>query len=331
MEERRAVIAAALGGEACRLHFTSCGTEGDNWAIRAALWQNRRLGKHIITTAVEHSAVLACLKALESEGYEVTYLKPDSRGNITAAQVAEALRADTALVSVMLVNNEIGNRYPIEDIAALLQNRDTLLHTDAVQAFLKIPFTARTLGADLITLSAHKLGGPKGIGALYIGPRLSHPRPLLYGGGQEDGLRPGTEPTAQIAGFAAAVAHWQAHAEEYRAHMSALRAEALTRLKTIPGLVEVGAGAAPHILSVSLPGYPSQNIVTDLSDRGICISAGSACHRGRASHVLTAMSIDKRTAAGTLRVSLGPETTMADIEALAEALADHQSRRFPML
>ena len=289
------------------------------------------MGKHIITTAVEHSAVLACLKALESEGYEVTYLKPDSRGNITAAQVAEALRADTALVSVMLVNNEIGNRYPIEDIAALLQNRDTLLHTDAVQAFLKIPFTARTLGADLITLSAHKLGGPKGIGALYIGPRLSHPRPLLYGGGQEDGLRPGTEPTAQIAGFAAAVAHWQAHAEEYRAHMSALRAEALTRLKTIPGLVEVGAGAAPHILSVSLPGYPSQNIVTDLSDRGICISAGSACHRGRASHVLTAMSIDKRTAAGTLRVSLGPETTMADIEALAEALADHQSRRFPML
>jgi cysteine desulfurase len=113
--------------------------------------------------------------------------------------------------------------------------------------------------------------------------------------------------------------------------MSALRAEALTRLKTIPGLVEVGAGAAPHILSVSLTGYPSQNIVTDLSDRGICISAGSACHRGRASHVLTAMSIDKRTAAGTLRVSLGPETTMADIEALAEALADHQSRRFPML
>ena len=331
MEERRAVIAAALGGEACRLRFTSCGTEGDNWAIRAALWQNRRLGKHIITTAVEHSAVLACLKALESEGYEVTYLKPDSRGNITAAQVAEALRADTALVSVMLVNNEIGNRYPIEDIAALLQNRDTLLHTDAVQAFLKIPFTARTLGADLITLSAHKLGGPKGIGALYIGPRLPHPRPLLYGGGQEDGLLPGTEPTAQIAGFAAAVAHWQANLNRFRAHMSALRAEALTRLKTIPGLVEVGAGAAPHILSVSLTGYPSQNIVTDLSDRGICISAGSACHRGRASHVLTAMSIDKRTAAGTLRVSLGPETTMADIEALAEALADHQSRRFPML
>ena len=163
------------------------------------------------------------------------------------------------------------------------------------------------------------------------GGRLPHPRPLLYGGGQEDGLRPGTEPTAQIAGFAAAVAHWQAHAEEYRAHMSALRAEALTRLKTIPGLVEVGAGAAPHILSVSLPGYPSQNIVTDLSDRGICISAGSACHRGAASHVFTAMGLPKKTAVGAVRASFGPETTREDIDALAGALARHQSTRFPML
>ena len=289
------------------------------------------MGRHIITTAVEHSAVLNCLKSLEAEGYQVTYLKPDRQGHITAAQVAQALRADTALISVMLVNNETGNRLPVEEIAALLRGRDTLLHTDAVQGFLKVPFTAKTLGADLITLSAHKIGGPKGIGALYIGPRLPHPKPLLYGGGQERDLRPGTEATAQIAGFAAAVEHWQANLESFRAHLSALRAAALERLMTIPGLVEIGDGAAPHILSVSLPGYPSQNIVTDLGEQGICISAGSACHRGRASHVLTAMGLDRRTAAGAIRISFGPESSLDDVAALAEALAEHQSRRFPML
>ena len=231
----------------------------------------------------------------------------------------------------MLVNNETGNRLPVEEIAALLQGRDTLLHTDAVQGFLKVPFTAKTLGADLITLSAHKIGGPKGIGALYIGPRLPLPKPLLYGGGQERDLRPGTEATAQIAGFAAAVEHWQANLASCRAHLSALRAAALERLMTIPGLVEIGDGAAPHILSVSLPGYPSQNIVTDLGEQGICISAGSACHRGRASHVLTAMGLDRRTAAGAIRISFGPENSLDDVAALAEALAEHQSRRFPML
>ena len=331
MERDRGTVAAALGCEAGRLRFTSCGTEGDNWAIRAALWQNRRVGKHIVTTAVEHSAVLACLKSLEAEGYEVTRLRPDGRGHITAAQVAEALRPDTALVSVMLVNNETGNRYPVEEIGALLRDRPTLLHTDAVQAFLKVPFTANTLNADLITLSAHKIGGPKGIGALYLGPRLPHPRPLLYGGGQEGELRPGTEATAQIAGFAAAVALWQADLEERRAHMAALRAAARERLLAIPGLVEIGDGTAPHILSVSLPGYPSQNIVTDLGEQGICISAGSACHRGRASHVLTAMSLDRRTAAGAIRISFGPESGMDGVAAVAEALAEHQRRRFPML
>ena len=130
MEARRETVAAALGCKKEQLTFTSCGTEGDNWAIRAALWQNRRLGRHIITTAVEHSAVLNCLKSLEAEGYQVTYLKPDRQGHITAAQVAQALRADTALISVMLVNNETGNRLPVEEIAALLQGRDTLLHTE---------------------------------------------------------------------------------------------------------------------------------------------------------------------------------------------------------
>ena len=327
----RAVIAGALGAKPVQVFFTSCGTEGDNWAIRAALHQNRHLGRHIITTAVEHSAVLQCLKALEGEGYTVTYLKPDREGRITAEQVAEALREDTALVSMMLVNNETGAIFPVAEVAGLLKNRKTLLHTDAVQGFLKIPFTARSLGADFIAISAHKVGGPKGIGALYMGGKARNPRPLLYGGGQESGLRPGTEATAQIAGFAKAVALRQEDLEEKLRHMARCRDYAREKLSAIPDLRFVGPGEAPHILALSLPGYPSQNIVSDLDARGICISAGSACHRGKASHVFTAMGLDKRTAAGTVRISFGPETTFDDIDALAQALAEHRASRFPML
>ena len=331
LEAHRRTIAAALGCPPERLFFTSCGTEGDNWAIRAALWQNRRLGKHIITTAVEHSAVLQCMKDLEQQGYTVTYLKPDGQNRITASQVAEALRPDTALVSMMLVNNETGTRYPVEEVAALLRGRDTLLHTDAVQGFLKMPFTAKGLGADLITISAHKIGGPKGIGALYIGERLPHPRPLLFGGGQERGLRSGTEATAQIAGFARAVELRLARLEEINTQMAALRDYAAERLQEIPTLQFIGQADAPHILSLSLPGYPSQNIVNDLGSRGICVSAGSACHQGKASHVLTAMGLPKKVSAGTIRISFGPETTREDIDALAAALREHKERRFPML
>ena len=331
VEESRAAVAAALGARPQQLIFTSCGTEGDNWAIRAALWQNRRVGRHIVATAVEHSAVLQCLKALEQEGCAVTLVRPDSAGRVTAEQILAAVREDTALVSMMLVNNETGVRFPVEAVAAALRGRPTLLHTDAIQGFLKVPFTAASLGADLITLSGHKIGGPKGIGALYWGGKMKSPRPLLYGGGQEQNLRSGTEPTAQIAGFAAAVGRRKETMEADVAHMAECRAYALERTADIPGLVQVGAGTAPHILSLSLPGYPSQNIVSDLGEQGICISAGSACHKGKLSHVLTAMNLPKKVAAGTIRVSFGPETTREDIDAFADALRAHQKNRFPML
>ena len=331
VEKSRGTIAKALACKPEQVAFTSCGTEGDNWAIRAALYQNRRIGKHIVTTAVEHSAVLQCVKKLEQEGYTVTYLKPDSAGRITARQVADALREDTALVSVMLVNNETGVRFPVEEIAELLKKRGTLLHTDAVQGFLKVPFAAKSLGADYITLSAHKIGGPKGIGALYIGGKAKNTQPMLYGGGQEAGLRPGTEPTAQIVGFAKAVDLRLENLKEIQRHLAECRAYALERLCTIPDLRVVGEGDAPHILAVSLPGYPSQNIVSELSEKNICISAGSACHRGKASHVLTAMGLDKKTAAGTIRISFGPETVPEDIDALYNALLEHKNTRFPML
>ena len=333
VEGWRAVIAGALGCPAERLYFTSCGTESDNWAIRLAAHQNRRVGKHIITTAVEHSAVLEPCKLLQQQGYEVTYLAPDKTGHVTAEQVAQALREDTVLVSMMLVNNETGCIFPVREVARLLREKNSraLLHCDAVQGFLKVPCDPVGWGVDLMSLSAHKIGGPKGAGALYTAPELRNLRPLLPGGGQEGGLRSGTEATAQIAGFARAVALRQENLTEKLRHMADIKAYCRERLLSIPGVVPVGQGEAPHILAVSLVGYPSANIVTDLGAKGICISAGSACHRGKASHVVSALHLDKRTAAGVIRVSFGPETTRADIDGLYQALLDHKNQRFPML
>jgi len=333
VEGWRDVVAKALGCEPGRLFFTSCGTEGDNWAVRAACWQNRRVGRHIVTTAVEHSAVLEACKWMEREGYEVTYLTPDQDGRIPPEQILEAVRPDTALVSVMLVNNELGTVY---DVAAVSQglaarNPQTLLHTDAVQGFLKIPFTAKALGTDFITISGHKIGGPKGVGALYIGPRVKNPRPLLAGGGQEGGLRSGTEATAQIAGFAKAVELRRSHLAEDQARMAALKQYAVSRLTAVPDLRIVGDGDAPHILSVSLVGYPSQNIVNDLGAQDICISAGSACHRGKPSHVIAAIHLPREVEKSVIRLSFGPETTEADIDAAAAALQAHHDNRFPRL
>ena len=333
VEGWRAVVADALRCESSRLYFTSCGTESDNWAIQAALWQNRHRGRHIITTAVEHSAILEPCKLLAQQGYEVTYLKPDRTGQITAAQVADALRDDTALVSVMLVNNETGCVFPVEEIAALLRGRGSgaLLHCDAVQGFLKVPCDPEGWGVDMMSLSAHKLGGPKGIGALYIGQRVRNPRPLLPGGGQERGVRSGTEATAQIAGFAKAVELRREDYEGKLAHMAALKDYCRTQLLTIDGSVCVGEGTAPHILAMSLVGYPSGNIITDLGAQGICISAGSACHQGKASHVVSALGLDKKTAAGVIRISFSPDNTEADVDALCRALKSHRDSRFPML
>ena len=223
--------------------------------------------------------------------------------------------------------------YPIAEIARGLKavNEKTLLHTDAVQGFLKVPFSAKTLGADFITISGHKVGGPKGIGALYIGPRVREPRPLLPGGGQEMGLRSGTEPTAQIAGFAKAVELRQDSLADKLRHMADIKAYAIEQLTAIPDLRLIGDGKAPHVLSVALEGWPSQNIVTDLGSQGICISAGSACHQGKASQVVAALKLPKRVAAGVIRLSFGPETTFEEIDACVEALRRHHDTRMPML
>ena len=323
LEEDRAAVAAALGCESSELYFTSCGTEGDNWSIHAAVEYGRRRGKHIVTTAIEHSAVLEPLKALEAQGYRVTRLRPDKEGRVSTRALREALREDTVLVSMMLVNNELGTVQPVQECASIVKaySPDILFHTDAVQAFLKVPFTPAELGVDLLTVSGHKVRAPKGIGAQYIRAGLKL-NPLLRGGGQEKGLRPGTEATAQIAAFAAACRTWSEHGAEHRAHMAELKKYALETLKErVPDLEVITPGDAPHICAISLPGYPSEMVVRALNDRGVCVSSGSACHRGKPSHVFAALGLPKRTLMGVLRVSFSPDSTRNEVDALAEGLA----------
>ena len=234
LEDCRAVVAKALGCAPEEVFFTSCGTEGDNWAIQAAVEHGRRRGRHIITTAIEHSAVLEPVKALEGKGWSVTRLKPDRQGRVSPEDLRAALREDTVLVSMMLVNNELGTLQPVGECARIVKAYapEILFHTDAVQGFLKIPFTVKELGVDLLTVSGHKIRAPKGIGVQYIrsGLKLS---PLLRGGGQERGLRPGTEPTAQIAALSAACRLWLDHGAEYRAHMEALKSYARSSFRPV--------------------------------------------------------------------------------------------------
>ena len=328
LAEDRAVVAQRLGCAAEELYFTSCGTEGDNWSIHAAMEFNKRRGRHIVVSAIEHSAVLEPVRALAAQGCEVTYLKPDKSGRIRCEDLQAALRPDTALVSLMLVNNELGTLQPVRQAAEAIRRSGcpALLHTDAVQAFLKVPFTPAELGADLLTVSGHKIRAPKGIGVQYVRRGLE-PSPLLLGGGQEQGRRPGTEPTAQIAALAAACRAWD---DSFPAHLSALKQYALETLAAVPGLEVVSAGDAPHICAVSLPGYPSEMLVRDLSDQGVSVSSGSACHKGKPSHVFAALGLPKRTLMGVLRISFSPENTRADVDALREGLIQITKTRIAM-
>ena len=317
-------VAAAMGAEPDRVFFTSCGTEADNWAIYGTVKRLGKRGKHIITTAMEHHAILNCMKDLESQGYEVTYLQPDAMGNISMEDLKAALRKDTILVSIMMVNNEVGSVQPIGQMARLTHRLcpDALFHTDAVQGFLKIPFQARTLGADLISVSSHKIHGPKGAGALYISPKLKSFPALILGGGQELGYRSGTEATPAIFGFAAAAeAGRQAFRQDIQREAELL-ANLCQKLAMLPGVKINGTHEAPHILNVAIPGLPTQNSINLLQDRGICVSAGSACAKGHRSHVLTAMGIGGETIDASFRISLSRDTTQADIDSLTQAIAE---------
>ena len=333
LKEHRAQVAAGLGCRPEEVYFLSCGTEGDNWAIAAAVEKNRRKGKHIITTAIEHAAVLEPIRELERQGYEVTWLQPDQQGIITAEQVEAALRPDTILVAMMLVNNELGTVLPVAETARAIRAArcPALLHCDAVQGFLKVPFTPEGLGVDTLAVSGHKVHAPKGIGALYIRRGLRLP-PLIRGGGQEEGLRSGTEPTAQTAAFAAAVEAGRASLERDLAYMRELKDYAARTLRAqVPGLELIGAGTAPHILPVTLPGYKSEVVLRFLSDRGIYVSSGSACHKGKPSHVYAALKLPKPQLDGILRISFSYDTAREDVDALVQGLKEAQAQLFTSL
>lgn len=316
LREAREEIARTLGCDAAELLFTSGGTEGDNMALRGAAYLQRHRCRHIITSEAEHDAVRKTCQALQSQGYEVTFLKPDRSGAIGVSQVLEALREDTGLVSLMLVNNETGAVTDIAGIAAAVKGRNpnALIHSDCVQAFLKIPFTPKKLGADLVTVSAHKIHGPKGVGALYVKKGLRLPG-IVTGGGQEGGVRPGTEPMPAILGFAAAArAGRETFAEDVK-RMVDIKQHLMDGLAAaIPGLRVIGESRAPHILSVSLPGYKSEVLMNLLDARGICVSKSSACKKGARSHVLEAMGESAEVIDGAIRISLSRYSTMEEAD-----------------
>lgn len=324
-------VASAMGAESDRVFFTSGGTEADNWAIMGTVKKLGKRGKHIVTTAIEHHAILHTMAQLETQGYDVTYLQPDSMGRITLEDLKSALRPDTILVSIMMVNNEVGSVMPISQMARLTHRvcPNALFHTDAVQGFLKIPFSAKMLGADLISVSSHKVHGPKGCGALYISPKLKSFPALLQGGGQEGGYRSGTEGTPAIFGFGAACAEVFQTFKADIAREKAFLDEISHKIDAMDGIQINGCHEAPHILSLSIPGVPTQNSINILQDREIFVSAGSACAKGHRSHVLTAMKLPPEVMDGSFRISLSRETCEADIFALLagiQAILDWKNR-----
>lgn len=323
LDRDRASVAAALCCAPEELTFTSCGSESDNWALLSGSESMRRKGTHIISSVAEHDAIRRSLDLLEERGFEVTRLKPERSGAVSVEAVRAALREDTILVSLMLVNNETGAVTDIAGVSALLKtvHSAALLHTDAVQAFMKIPFSPKALGADLISVSGHKIHAPKGIGALYVrkGLRL---KPMIVGGSQEEGRRAGTEATAQIAAFAAACNAAAPRLLENAEKMRSQREEIICRLQAdIPELRVLGGGA-PHILSISLPGWRSEVLMNFLEAREVYVSKSSACKKGGRSHVLEAMGLDTRTIDGALRIGLSRFTTQEDIDALCIGLRD---------
>ena len=331
LKDARTAVGEALGERFLKdgqIVFTSCGTEATALALfGTAHAKARRTAKTILTTDSEHPSVDRALAVLEGEGF--TVVRVSTKGG---ALDMDAVRAhctpDLFMVSMMLVNNETGAIYPVREVFAMARaaNLQVVLHTDAVQGFLKVPFTPRLLGADLVTVSAHKIGGPKGVGALYISERMKKERriaPFLVGGGQEFGLRSGTENIIGIAGFAAAAKSGMKDAREAQARMQALSDRLIAGLAGTGITVNRPANAAPHIVSITLPDIKSETMLHYLSGQGISVSAGSACsaHKAGPSSVLLAFGLPTARADSTLRISLSPDTTERDIDALLAALA----------
>lgn len=324
MSLARSRIAALLGVRPQTIVFTSGGTEANNLAILGGAGALQRRGRHAVTTAIEHPSVLAAFDELERLGFETTRVAAEE-GGLSARRIAEACRPDTVLVSIMLVNNETGARLPVREAVPLIRKRSSLarIHCDAVQAAGRMSVSALALGVDLLSISGHKLHAPKGCGALYVreGVRLL---PRAFGGGQERGLRAGTEATPLIAAFGAAVEALPAFAEQ-EAHFRHLQERLLAGVNTMEGVIWLSpAGAVPYIVNLSLPGLQSETMLHFLAERGVYVSSGSACSKGAASPVLKELGVPPAVANAALRVSFSRDNTDDDVDRLVQGLREAQ-------
>jgi cysteine desulfurase len=325
LDEARERVAACLGAHTDEIIFTSCGTEGDNLAVLGAWRAQRERGRRAIsTTPIEHKAVLAAAHQAESEGAELRLLPVSCDGVVDMDAIRDAMDDQLAICSVMWINNEIGTIQPIPEIAALAQENGVVFHTDAVQALGKVEIDVRKLPVSMLAVSGHKIGAPKGVGALFI-RRGTPMQPLFFGGGQDRGRRPGTENVAYAVGFATAAELAVAEREEECARLRAMR-ERLEHaiLQQVPDAIIHGREAerAPHIINISIPECDAESLLMALDMRGVAASAGSACQSGAASasHVLTALGVDANEASGALRLSLGSLTTEEHVTRVSELL-----------
>jgi cysteine desulfurase len=325
MRNVRQKIASVLGVKSNEIYFTSGGTESNNLAIKGTVYNLRRWGNHLITSSIEHPSVLDVFKALEKEGFKVTYLKVDKEGFVDLKELIEALTPETILVSIMHVNNEVGSVQPIRELARIIrsQNSNTLFHVDAVQSFGKIPLVLDFEGIDMLSLSGHKIYGPKGIGALFVREKVKL-SPILHGGGQEGGIRSGTENTPGIVGLGVAVDAFSGNGDKWENKMAELKKRLMEGiLREIPDAVLNGPVlGAPHILNMSFPGTRGEILLHSLEAKGIYVSTGSACssHKDGKSHVLKALGKNYEEQDSALRFSLSPFISTQDIDYTVEVL-----------
>jgi len=316
-------VAALINARPEEIFFTGCGTESDNWAVFGAAWARAAKGRHIITSAIEHHAVLHVCQALEKSGFEVTYLPVGENGIVSADDLKNAIRPDTTLITVMFANNEIGTIQPIKEIGAIARANGILFHTDAVQAFGHVPIDVADMNIDMLSASAHKLYAPKGVGMLYIrkGVKISN---LMYGGAQERGKRPGTENVAGIAAFGRAAELMMGEMPAESARLAALRDKLIRGLLEIPYTRLNGdpVKRLPGNANVSFEFIEGESILLHLDMNGICASSGSACTSGSLdpSHVLLALGLKHEKAHGSIRFSLGMFNTEEDVDAVLKAL-----------
>ena len=319
----REAVAAVIGADPAEIFFTSGGTESDNWALRGAAYGAEKKGRHIITSAIEHHAVLEPLEQLEREGFEVTILKPDAFGRIDPESVRAAIRPDTCLCSIMTANNEVGTIQPIAEIGAICHEFGVTFHTDAVQAMGHIPVDVEDMQVDLLSASAHKFNGPKGVGFLYVrrGTRLKN---LIHGGGQEKRRRSGTENVGGIMAMATALTEAVSNMREEYVRLSAMRDRLIAGVLQMPETVLTGhpTERLPGIASFSIRYIEGESIILSLDIAGIAASSGSACSTASLdpSHVLTSMGLSHEEAHGSLRLSLGRYNTEEDVDRILEAL-----------